>query len=72
MPVAVSQKTDAGVRTVKMNVKEGAGGTVRQSADLGLPTTFGEVWSIFERKGDGSQFTVADVNALRFGLEVST
>jgi hypothetical protein len=69
---AVAMKTDAGTRTVKLECKEGAGGTVRQSADLGLPTSFGEIRAIFERKGDGSQFTVADVNALRFGVEVST
>ena len=69
---AVAQKTDAGVRTVKLDVKEGSGGTVRQSAELGLPTTFGELRAVFERKGDGSQFTMADVNALRMGVEVVT
>jgi hypothetical protein len=69
---AVAQKTDAGTRTAKLCVKEGSGGTVRQSADLGLPTSFGELRAVFERKGDGSQFTIADVNALRMGMEVST
>ncbi|MET0787496.1 MAG: hypothetical protein ABWY25_12420 [Paenisporosarcina sp.] len=70
MVSTVAQKTDVGTRTVKMCVKEGAGGTVRQSAELGLPSSFGEINAIFERKGDGSQFTVADVNNLRFGIEV--
>jgi hypothetical protein len=69
---AVASKTDAGTRTVRLEVKEGAGGAVRQSAELGLPTTFGELRAVFERKGDGSQFTVADVNALRVGMEVMT
>ena len=69
---AVAMKTDAGTRTVKLDVKEGSGGTVRKSAELGLPTTFGELRAVFERKGDGSQFTIADVNALRMGIEVVT
>ena len=69
---AVAMKTDAGTRTAKLICKEGSGGTVRQSADIGLPTSFGELRAVFERKGDGTQFTVADVNALRVGIEVST
>jgi hypothetical protein len=69
---AVAMKTDAGTRTVKLDVKEGSGGTVRQGTEQGLPTTFGELRQVFERKGDGSQFTVADVNALRMGIEVAS
>jgi hypothetical protein len=70
--VAVAMKTDAGTRTVKLDIKEGSGGTVRASADLGLPTTFGEIRAVFDRKGDGTAWTVADVNNLRMGYEVST
>lgn len=69
---AVAQKSDSGTRTVKLDVKEGSGGTVRQSVELGLPTSFGELLAVFERKGDGSQFTIADVNNLRMGMEVVT
>lgn len=69
---AVSQKTDVGTRLVKINLKEGSGGTIRQSAALGLPTTFGELRAVFERKNDGSLFNVVDVNSLRIGMEVST
>lgn len=69
---AVTMKTDSGTRTAKLAVKEGAGGTVRYGSDTGLATSFGEIRSVFERKGDSSQFTVADVNALRFGIEVAT
>lgn len=70
--VAVAMKTDAGARGVKLDLKEGSGGTVRSSAELGLPTTFGEISAVFDRKADGSAWTVADVNALRIGYEVST
>lgn len=69
---AVAMKSDAGARTVTLDAKEGSGGTVRTSAAVGLPTSFGELRAVFERKGDGSQFTVADVNALRVGIEVAT
>lgn len=72
MPVAVVMKTDAGTRTMKLAVKEGAGGTVRLGPDTGLPTSFGEIRTVFDRKGDGTAFTVADVNALRVGFEVAT
>ncbi len=68
----IALKTDVGARGVKLDIKEGSGGTVRSSAELGLPTTFGEIRAVFDRKGDGSAWTVADVNALRVGYEVST
>lgn len=67
---AIAQKTDAGIRTARLVIKEGAGGTVRTSSTMGLPTTFGELRALWDRKADGSAWTVADVNQLRFGMEV--
>lgn len=72
MVVAVAVKTDTGSRGVKLDIKEGSGGTVRQSAELLLPTSYGELRATFDRKGDGTGWTVADVNALRIGYEVSS
>lgn len=69
---AVAMKTDVGSRTIKLDIKEGSGGTLRQGSELGLPTTFGEVKQIFERKNDGSQFTLADIHNLRMGIEVAS
>jgi hypothetical protein len=69
---AIAQKTDAGTRTARLVIKEGAGGTVRTSTAMGLPTTYGELRAMWDRKADGSTWTVADVNALRFGIEVAT
>ncbi|MET0786106.1 MAG: hypothetical protein ABWX90_04135 [Candidatus Saccharimonadales bacterium] len=72
MPVAVALKTEAGTRTLKLDIKEGSGGTVRSSSGLGIPSSFGEVRAVFDRKNDGTQWTVADVNNLRIGYEVAT
>ena len=71
MVSAVVQKTDAGTRTAKLMIREGAGGTERQSSELGLPTSFGELRAMWDRKADGTTWSVADVNALRFGIEVT-
>ncbi len=71
IPVAVAAKSDTGTRLMKLDIKEGSGGTVRQSADLTLTTTYAPYQTVFDRKNDGTAWTVSDVNGLRIGQDVS-
>lgn len=63
-------KTDSVATKKVAAVARQAGGTIAEGSQATIETTTSYVTGLFERKPDGSPWTLADLNAAEFGLRI--
>jgi hypothetical protein len=64
-------KSDAGARNAALCIREGAAGAIRTATSQTLSTSYVAYRQAYDRKNDGSAWSISDINALRIGAEVT-